>query len=315
VILALCLLTVGTGLVVGSPRVLSRLTESGRWPLSGILAWQVASWSVVGSVGLAAALIASPSLAAAGRLPAGLESCLVSVRRVVNPADNPLLQTMALVLLAGLIVHLASCVARTGLTSRRRRARHRLLLSLVTFHHPQLDARVIDDETPLVYCLPGRGGQVVFTSAALERLSNAQRQAVLAHERAHLQGRHHLLIASATVLARAFPRVSLFVQSREHTARLIEMRADDVAVRRHGRRLVAEALLVLVDMARSDTVLAATGVTTAVRIERLLCAPTHVPPTVAGGLLRASGAFVVGGLFVASPLLLAIAGHAALCLI
>jgi beta-lactamase regulating signal transducer with metallopeptidase domain len=315
VFLALCLLTVSSGLVIVGPRVLSRLTGSGRWPLSGILAWQVASWSVLGGVGLAAALLASPSLAAAGRLPAGLESCLASVRRIVNPADNPLLQAMALVLLAGIAVRLASCLARTGLTNHRRRARHRMLLSLVAHHHPQLDAHVIDDDTPLVYCLPGHGGRVVFTSAALERLSGAQRQAVLAHERAHLQGRHHLLIASATVLARAFPRVSLFAQSREHTVRLVEMRADDVAVRRHGRRLVAEALLVLADMARSDTVLAATGVTTAVRIERLLRTPTHVRPTVAGGLVRASGVFMVGGLFVASPLLLAIVGHAALCLI
>jgi Zn-dependent protease with chaperone function len=315
VILALCLLTVGSGLVVVGPRVLSRLTESGRWPLSGILAWQAASWSVLGSVGLAAALIASPSLAAAGRLPAGLESCLASVRRVINPAGNPLLQAMALVLLAGIAVRLVSCLARTGLTSHRRRARHRVLLSLVAHHHPQLDVHIIEDDTPLVYCLPGRGGRVVFTSAALERLSSAQRQAVLAHEHAHLRGRHHLLIASATILAGAFPRVSLFVQSREHTARLVEMRADDVAVRRHGRRLVADALLVLVDMARSDTVLAATGVTTAVRIERLLRTPTRARPTLAGGLVRASGVFVVGGLFVASPLLLAIAGHAALCLI
>lgn len=314
-ILALCLLTVSSGLVLFGPRVLSRLTGSGRWPLPSILVWQVASWSVLGSVGLAAALIASPSLAAAGRLPAGLESCLASVSRVVNPAGNPLLQAMALVLLAGIAVRLATCVARTGLTNRRFRARHRALLSLVAHHHPNLDAHVIDFDTPLVYCLPGHGGRVVFTSAALGRLRSDQRQAVLAHERAHLQGRHHFLIASATVLARAFPRVALFVQSREHTARLVEMRADDVAVRRHGRRLVAEALLELVDMARSDTVLAATGVTTAARIERLLRTPAPLQPTVAGGLVRGFGVFIVGGLFVASPVLLAVAGHAALCLI
>jgi Zn-dependent protease with chaperone function len=314
-ILALCLLTVGSGVALAGPRVLSRLTRSGRWPLSGVFAWQVASWCVLGSVGLAAALIASPSLAAAGRLPEGLESCVASMVRIVNPADERLLQAMALAVLSGIVIRVVSCLVRVGSMSRRRRTRHRLLLSLVAHWNPQLDAHVIDDATPLVYCLPGQGGRVVFTSAALERLSSVQRQAVLAHERAHLRGRHHALIASATVLARAFPRVALFVQSREHTARLVEMRADDAAARHYGRSLVAGALLVLADMARSDTVLAATGITTVVRIERLMQMPPHVHPTVAGTVMRTSGAVMIAGLLVVLPLLLTIAAHAALCFI
>ncbi len=312
-ILALCLLLVSGGFILVGPRVLTCLTRSSQRPLAAIAAWQLASWSVLGGVVLAAALLASPQLAAAGRLLAELEACLRAIDHVSAPADSPLLQAMAALLLAGVLFRLVGCAATAGWTTHRLRARHRELLSLVGRRDPDLDAHVIDDHAARVYCLPGRGGRVVFTSAALSRLSAAQRDAVLAHERAHLRGRHHLLAASTALLSHAFPRVRLFTQACEQTAVLIEMRADDVAGRGYGRRSLAEALIMLTSMITPQAALGAADVCTTARIERLLRPPACPQPSRTRGIARGAGIVTASSLLATSPMTLAIAGHALLC--
>jgi Zn-dependent protease with chaperone function len=315
VILALCLLLVSSGLVIGAPRVLTRLTRSGRHPVAAIAAWQLAIWFAIGGVLLAAALLASPQLAAAGRLPAGLEACLEAIHHVGSAAENPLLQATAAAVLVGVLLRIAGCAARAWWTTHRLRARHRVLLGLVSRREPDLDVRVVDDDTALVYCLPGRGGGVVFTSAALSRLSAAQRDAVLAHERAHLRGRHHLLMASAALLHNAFPRLRLFANACEHTALLIEMRADDVAGCRYGRRPLAEALVMLTSVVSPQAALGAAGVIATARIERLLRTPAAPERWRVHAIVRGAGIVTASCVFATSPLLLAFASHAMLCVI
>jgi beta-lactamase regulating signal transducer with metallopeptidase domain len=72
---------------------------------------------------------------------------------------------------------------------------------------------------------------------------------VLAHERAHLAGRHHLLLTVTRSLAAVAPAVPLFARGTSAVARLAEMRADDVAARRvgrnQGRRTLLTALLAM----------------------------------------------------------------------
>jgi len=313
VILALCLLLVSGGFILVGPRVLTCLTRSSERPLAAIAAWQLASWSVLGGVVLAAALLASPQLAAAGELLARLEACLQAIDHVSAPADSPLLQAMAALLLAGVLFRLVGCAATAGWTTHRLRARHRELLSLVGRRDPDLNAYVVDGDTACVYCLPGRGGRVVVTSAALFQLSDAQRDAVLAHERAHLRGRHHLLMASTALIRHAFPWVRLFTQACEHTALLIEMHADDVAGRGYGRRSLAEALIMLTSMITPRAALGAAGTCTTARIERLLGPPVCQQPSRTRGIARGAGIVVASSLLATSPMTLAVAGHALLC--
>src|SRR5260370_1182733 len=66
-------------------------------------------------------------------------------------------------------------------------------------------AVVLDAAQRVAYCVPGRRPTIVVTSAALAVLDPAQLPAVLAHERAHLAGRHHLLIALTRALAPGSP--------------------------------------------------------------------------------------------------------------
>lgn len=314
-ILAVCLLVLSVALLGLGPRVIARWTSGVRSPLASLVAWQLASWLLVGMVLLAAALLAVPPLAAAGRLPASLESCLAMLRDLPNPADSVVLQVVAGLVLVCALLRLLGCALRSAVANHRHRARHRALLCLVGRPDAALGAHIVSDPAAIVYCLPGHGGRVVFSSGAVDKLSPVQRAAVLAHERAHLRGRHHLLIASASVLSRSFPRVTLFSKAFEQTTRLVEMRADDLASLGHGRRPVAEALLALTGVTGSAVVLAASAVATADRIVRLLADPPPHPAARLAHTNRAVGATLAASVLAGSPMLLAIAGYAVLCLL
>jgi beta-lactamase regulating signal transducer with metallopeptidase domain len=114
----------------------------------------------------------------------------------------------------------------------------------------------------------------VVTSGALAVLKPAQLNAVVAHERAHLAGRHHLLVALTRGLAAIFPGVPLFSRGCDEVARLSEMLADDAASRRAGRRPLIEALLAMGTGAEMPAAsLAAAGYAVAARVQRLLEPP------------------------------------------
>ena len=159
-----------------------------------------------------------------------------------------------------------------------------------------LDAVVLDAPQAVAYCVGGRPATIVLTTGTLAVLDPAQLSAVLAHERAHLAGRHHLLIALTRALAVSFPAVPLFTRGPDEVARLAEMRADDAAVRRSGRRTLIAALLAmstgtslpaaalrtaaltgtaLTSTALTGTALGATACAVTDRVQRLLEPPSR----------------------------------------
>ena len=130
---------------------------------------------------------------------------------------------------------------------------------------------MLDAAQPAAYCVPGRPAAIVLTSGALAVLDPGQLTAVLAHERAHLAGRHHLLIALTRGLAATFPGVPLFIRGPAEVARLAEMCADDVAARHSSRPALITALLAMgTGTAVPAAALAATGGAVAARVQRLL---------------------------------------------
>lgn len=84
--------------------------------------------------------------------------------------------------------------------SRRRASEHAQAARITGRRFPAAgipalsSAVVLDSAQPAVYCVPGRPATIVLTTGALAVLDEPQLLAVLAHERAHLAGRHHLLV-------------------------------------------------------------------------------------------------------------------------
>jgi beta-lactamase regulating signal transducer with metallopeptidase domain len=158
---------------------------------------------------------------------------------------------------------------------RRRTRAHAEAARITGATLPGAGAAVVLDAPQLVaYCVPGRPATIVLSSGAVAVLDSAQLAAVLAHERAHLAGHHHLLIMLTRGLAASFPGVPLFTRGSQEVAGLAEMCADDAAVRHSGRPALIAALLALgTGMTVPAAALAATAGAILTRVQRLLEPP------------------------------------------
>jgi len=99
---------------------------------------------------------------------------------------------------------------------------------------------VTGDDAADAYAVPGRPGRIVVSTGMLGVLDERGRTALLAHERAHLSGRHHWYTAAARLAAAANPLVRPLANAVEYT---VERWADEAAAAAVGdRRLVARAI-------------------------------------------------------------------------
>jgi len=270
------LLVFGYGLVVAwcLPALLTRLTAAGFSARLGLAAWLAAMVSVLAAVLAAiqylitAAVAGWPQLAkAVCRSVAGGACTAVVYRSAVFELGLGLAATAAALALAVLAWRYGRSVQR----AQRRTRAHAEAARITGRRLPDGAAVVLDAARPAAYCVPGRPAAIVLTSAALAVLDPGQLTAVLAHERAHLAGRHHLLIALTRGLAATFPGVPLFSRGPAEVARLAEMCADDVAARCSSRPTLVTALLAMgTGTAVPAAALAATSGAVAARVQRLL---------------------------------------------
>jgi Zn-dependent protease with chaperone function len=132
-----------------------------------------------------------------------------------EPVPGPVALVAALALAWG-AVRLARDLHRRLDTHRRLRA----------VGVPQDGLVVADWEAPVAVAVPGRPGHLLVTSGILRLLDADERRVVFAHERAHLAGRHHRLVAAAAAAAALNP---LLIDVRETVAYLVERCADEEA--------------------------------------------------------------------------------------
>jgi hypothetical protein len=198
-----------------------------------------------------------------------------------------------LVLAAAVVLRAGACVAGALRSGRHDRREHAAFLRAAGRPDHVLGAVVLDDDVPAAYCLPGGGQRIVVSAGALAVLAPGQLQAVLAHERAHLRARHSAMLAAASALGCAFPRVPLLAQAGAQLAVLAEMAADDAAARRHDRGDLAEALVILARARARTGALAAGGPAALARIQRLLAPPPRPGRTVRTACLAAGTAALI----------------------
>jgi Zn-dependent protease with chaperone function len=228
--------------------VLVRACWPRRSPATAILLWQslglAGGIAAVGTLsGLAMVGLAIPghpgSVADAFGRPRTLEAAwwheptaLIAARGLCLTAGLALLTLLCWVLVA----------ASAGVVNARRR--QRMLLALLAHGDPKVPgALVLDHPAAAAYCVPGLRSKIVVSAGAIELLGPAELAAVLAHERAHLRERHDLVLLPFTALRRAFPRSGTCADAYRAVALLVEMLADDGALRARPARELVSALV------------------------------------------------------------------------
>ncbi len=251
---AALLAAVATGSVLGAS-ALAQASWPRRSPAAAILLWQ--------ALGLAAGLAAVGTLVSLS-LPGDSLGVARSILHLgsVFPADafrfpvafGPVSILPAMLLLlrmaclaAGLALLASLCwvlIAASAAALQARR-RQRALLALLAHGDPKVPgALVVDYPTAAAYCLPGlRSRIVVLSVGTLELLGRRELAAVLAHEHAHLRERHDLVLLPFSALRRAFPRSVICTQAHRAVALLVEMLADDHALRGRPARELVSALV------------------------------------------------------------------------
>lgn len=246
----LAVLTIGSKLLV-------RITAQGRAPRLAIVAWLTAVATVLGCSLAAVALLL---VEAAGHR----DSILVGHAGV----SVQIVAAAAVAIATGGLVIVGVRIARALARMRAHTFAHADAVRLVG-RSDGGDVVVIAASEPAAYCVAGRPPAIVVTTAALTALDHAQLAAVVAHERAHLTGRHAYIVAAVRGLSAALPRIRLLATAATHIGSLLEMCADDAAARRHGREPLLGGLMALAGAVTPAHSLAASGVAVLARAERL----------------------------------------------
>lgn len=217
-----------------------------RSPAAAILLWQALGlgWGLA-AVG---ALIGFGATAPGAAVATGALARLSSIARPGGLRSVPdLASAIRLVCLgAGLTLLAVLCwiLIAASTSVLRARQRQRELLSLLAHGDPKVPgALVVDHPAAAAYCLPGLRSAIVISAGTLDLLDADELAAVLAHERAHLRERHDLVLLPFLALLRAFRWAGVARQAYRAVGLLVEMHADDRALRQRSPRELATALL------------------------------------------------------------------------
>jgi hypothetical protein len=242
---ALWLLVYGGVLTWLAPPLLNRLTRSGTTPRMGIAAWLTA---------IAAALLAwvgAVSLAAVAAVDGMKDSTAVTLcLRLFGlseraPLPGRLGSVMLIVTAVAISAVVASRIGRSVIGLRARSHEHAREARMIGHPTDRPGVIVVDAHRPAAYCVSGKPNAIVVTTGALDALDRSQLSAVLAHENAHIDGRHHQLLMVLRGLATSLPRLPLFRIGAAAVADLLEMCADDAAAQQFGTRPLLAGLLTL----------------------------------------------------------------------
>lgn len=305
------------GLFAGGP--LARAAWSATAPRLAVSLWHSLSAAVVASVVLAGLALALPALPSpvTGGLTGFLARCAMALRAEYAAPGTVLIGSAGGVIAFVVVGRLAYSTFSSSRATREARRDQRARLDLVGTPGAHPDIVVVVDDRPAVFCLPGRrrrDGRIVLSTGAARRLSTEQLRLVLAHERAHLHQRHHLAVQLSCVLAAAFGFVPLFRHAATQVPLLLEMAADDDALRAPrrpdggpdarpaGRLGLAHALVALAagNPVAPAGAMGAAGSSALARVARLSQPQAHLGATRSGGLAALVALVMVGPVLIAT---------------
>ena len=242
---AAVLVAYAAGLGILGSRMLGRARWTARAPLLAIVVYLAAGWSVIAALGLAGLTLAVHATALGGGLSHLIGACVHRLQATYGTPGGATVAGLGLTL-AGAVLARTALTATTYLRVTGRQAlQHAQTAQLVGRPVPALGAVLVEHSQPAAYCVAGRQPTVILTTGAVQALDPGQLDAVLAHERAHLAGRHHWLLAVARIGRQVLPFLPLMRDAEQQVARLVELHADDAATRARDPLLLATALVVL----------------------------------------------------------------------
>lgn len=280
------------------PALLARASWPLRAPRAAVVLWQ--------AIAVAAVLSAfSAGLSIGSRLwirePSGRQ--LSGITNSIDILGWPLWLAYVVVFTLTLLIGARLIVAglQVAIGTRRRRAHHRMVVDMVGDCPRGVHRlRVLRVSEPLAYCLPGVRSRVVLSEGTLTALTQSELAAILSHERAHLRARHDLVLEAFIAVHTAFPRFVRSGSALDAVRLLVELLADDAAVRATGPTPLARALVTCAAARTPSGALAAGGPTTLVRVKRLSGRPNSVWLSLAA-YAAAVGVLVVPTIAVAIP--------------
>ena len=205
-----------------------------RWcrPRSATLALAVMALVAAVTTGLVLCVVACLGLAeipALGR-DGHWSADVIADRTPVPAAVGAVAGILATVLVVRAALHLVAVTRQARRAGRTRRRLDPHGAGLVVLDDPRVGA----------YAVPGRRGLVVLSRGLLDVLDAAERRALVAHETAHLRGRHARWIQLAELAAVADPLLRPVAAS---VRQAVEAWADERAARTVGdARVVARAI-------------------------------------------------------------------------
>jgi Zn-dependent protease with chaperone function len=229
-----------------SPVLLRRLGNSGLAPRLAIAAWLTAMVATIAAWGIAIISLLL-SVVSSGHDASAMRLCL-RIIGVARQIDVPGPRPVTFLVVGAAVIGTVMIVGRVVRAARRLQANsveHARGIRIVGTAADTPGVVVVDSAEPSAYCVAGRPDAIVVTTAALNTLTRAELEAVLAHERAHLNGRHHHILTVVRAIASSVPRLPLFASGLPAVSRALEMCADDAAARRHGAGALLSGLIKL----------------------------------------------------------------------
>jgi Peptidase family M48 len=231
------------------PLVLPVLLGPAARPLTGRLDPRPATWLLTAC----ALVLAGSSLTALGLLAAAAVVRLPAVAGVGHWSVAALggQSVAGGISAAAGVLFLTALAAMTAFLVRRIRALRAAFGEARGLRSGADGTVVVRDPAVDAYALPGRPGRIVVTTGMLATLDETGRAALIAHERAHLAGRHHLFTGAARLAAAANPLLRPMADAVDFS---VERWADETAARSVADRgLVARAIARAALAARADT--------------------------------------------------------------
>lgn len=222
------------------------LLPGARWayrrPTLGLLVWQLVA--LVGGISMISSLVLLGAATFATDLPDAANGMWRFVTNNELPEGSSVWSLLALSGALFLTAHLLLNLLVTVVYAERERARHAQLINLLS--EPMTDRpdmRLIDTRAPVAYCLPGALKSItVLTAGLIDILDEDELLAVIEHERAHVRLRHDIVLILFTAWKVSLPWLPTARNASREVALLLEMHADDNALKSIDRGSLARAI-------------------------------------------------------------------------